>query len=219
MDAGMRDKRRREIAHCRRRPVKPQRIHFPADGIGEIIEVEPAKPIELCIEATDAAGTLVPWLTDEWWIRTHSFCKDRIVTVVILPTPRSLLDTVVLYQLEMVRRIAPRWRIIGYAKISDVLEEPNVERWVHTPYDEIRLCEHATAPENGDVLQARNLAARAAAATRSNGQHQALVRLTRMLPYELSKSQSHDDSAIQRPPAPQIAPLNRQLSENVVQST
>ena len=124
MDARTRDKRRDEISHCRRRPVKPQRIYFPAEGIGEIVEVQPAKPLELCIEATDTEGNVVPWLTDEWWIRTHAFCKDRTVTVVILPTPRSLLDTVVLYQLEMVRRIAPKWRILGYARAMDAEQAP-----------------------------------------------------------------------------------------------
>ncbi len=219
MDARMREKRRREITQCRRRPVKPQRIYFPADGIGECLEVEPDKPIELCIEATDAEGMLVPWLTDEWWIRTHLFCKDRTVTIVILPTTRSLLDSVVLYQLEMVRRIAPKWRIIGYAYTTDTKSETNAEVWVSTPYDEIRFCEHSTVPANGTLERAKALAAQAAALRQPQGHRHALLRMTHMMPYQLSKSQSLDRSTHE--PQDSMPPLlpNRQLSENVVQST
>ncbi len=214
MDARMREKRRQQITQCRRRPLKPQRIYFPADGIGECIEVEPAGPIELCIEATDAEGNLVPWLTDEWWIRTHSFCKDRMVTVVILPTPGNLLDTVVLYQLEMVRRIAPKWRIIGYALSCDAHTEPNVERWVNTPYDEIRFCEiENTTSGNGSPIQAQNLTAQAAAIPQPKGQHRAQVRITPILPYQLSNCQSRSK------PATEPASKDRASSENVVQST
>ena len=219
MDARMREKRRREITQCRRRPIKPQRIYFPADGIGECLEVEPEKPIELCIEATDAEGKLVPWLTDEWWIRTHSFCKDRTVTVVILPTTRSLLDSVVLYQLEMVRRIAPKWRIIGYAYATDTKSQSNAETWASTPYDEIRFCENSVVPQNGTMERAMALAAQAAALPQPQGRRHALLRMTRMMPYQLSKSQSLDRLT----PEPQgsMPPLlaNRQLSQNVVQST
>ncbi len=219
MDARMREKRRREITQCRRRPLKPQRLYFPADGIGECLEVEPDKPIELCIEATDAEGKLVPWLTDEWWIRTHSFCKDRTVTIVILPTTRSLLDSVVLYQLEMVRRIAPKWRIIGYAYATDTKSESDAEKWASTPYDEIRFCENNAVPQNGTVERAMALAAQAAALPQKHGQQHALLRMTRMMPYQLSKSQQLD--LFTPEPQTSILPLaaNRQLSENVVQST
>ncbi len=219
MDARMREKRRREITQCRRRPVKPQRIYFPADGIGDCIEVEPDKPIELCIEATDAEGKLVPWLTDEWWIRTHSFCKDRTVTIVILPTTRSLLDSVVLYQLEMVRRIAPKWRIIGYAYATDTKSETNAEAWANTPYDEIRFCENKAVPKNGTVERAMALAAQAAALPHAQSQRHAILRMTPMMPYQLSNSQSID--RITSEPQVSMAPFlaNRQLSENVVQST
>ncbi len=219
MDARMREKRRREITRCRRRPVKPQRIYFPADGIGECIEVEPEKPIELCIEATDAEGKLVPWLTDEWWIRTHSFCKDRTVTDVILPTTGSLLDSVVLYQLDMVRRIAPKWRIIGYAYATDTKSETNAETWVSTPYDEIRFCENNAVPQNGTVERAMALAAQAAALPRQRGQQHAHLRMTRMMPYQLSKSQTLDP--VTPDPLGSVPPLlaKRQLSENVVQAT
>jgi hypothetical protein len=215
----MREQRRREITRCRRRPAKPQRIYFPADGIGECIEVDPDKPIELCIEATDNEGKLVPWLTDEWWIRTHSFCKDRTVTIVILPTARSLLDSVVLHQLEMVRRIAPKWRIIGYAYATETKSESNAGTWASTPYDEIRFCENSAVPQNGTVERAMTLAAQAAALPPQRGQHHALLRMTRIMPYQVSESPAFENSNPEPQGSMQQLLANRQLSENVVQST
>lgn len=218
MDARMREKRRQQIARCRRRPLQPQRIYFPAGGIGECIEIEPARPIELCIEATDALGNVVPWLTDEWWIRTHSFCKDRTVTVVLLPTPRNLLDEVVLHQMAMVRRIAPKWRIFGYALYADAQTEPDIERWLGTPYDEIRFCEDTHMPDsNGSSKQAQALVSQAAAALQPKGRHHALMRMTRMLPDPLSY-QGIQNTAISRTP-PEHVLKNSPFIENIVQST
>ncbi len=216
MDARTRDKRRNEISHCRRRPVKPQRIYFPAEGIGEIVEVQPAKPLELCIEATDTEGNVVPWLTDEWWIRTHAFCKDRTVTVVILPTPRSLLDTVVLYQLEMVRRIAPKWRILGYARAMDARAEPNVELWVNTPYDEIRFCELVRGSSTEATDAAHELADRAAAIAPPRGFHYPRVSVTGTIPYQNVEAVADITTPHLASPQPVD---DRLLSANVVQST
>lgn len=182
MDAGMREDRRRLTSQRRARPTKPQRIYFPADGLGECMEVQPDVPLELCIEATDAHGIVVPWLTDEWWIRTHSFCKDRLVTVVILPTPGALLDPLVLHHFVMVRRIAPKWRIIGYAPCSDVTFEPDVNRWINTPYDEIRFTDAGAAPHSDCCEQAAKLAARATQARAPRGAHHARIRVTQARP-------------------------------------
>lgn len=216
MDARTRDKRRSEISHCRRRPVKPQRIYFPAQGIGELVEVQPAKPLELCIETTDTEGNVVPWLTDEWWIRTHAFCKDRTVTIVILPTPRSLLDTVVLYQLEMVRRIAPKWRILGYARMMDARAEPNVELWVNTPYDEIRFCEIDADSTTDATSAAQELANRAAAIVPPRGFHYPRVCVTGTIPYQ--HLETVPESSTPHPASPPPVE-DRLLSANVVQSS
>jgi len=119
----------------------------------------------------------------------------------------------------MVRRIAPKWRIIGYAFATDTKSQSNAETWVSTPYDEIRFCENRAVPQNGTVERAMALAAQAAALPHPQGQRHALLRMTRMMPYQLSESQSLDrvipESQGSMPP---LLP-NRQLSQNVVQST
>ena len=63
------------------------------------------------------------------------------------------------------------------------------------------------------------LAAQAAALPHPQGQRHALLRMTRMMPYQLSRSQSLD--RLTSEPQDSIPPLlaNRQLSQNVVQST
>lgn len=218
MDAKMRENRRQEVSQRRKSPTLPQRIYFTVAGQEECLEIEPNGAIELCIETTDAQGILVPWLTDEWWIRTHSVCKDRIVTVIILPTPGGVLDSVVIYQLEMVRRIAPKWRIIGYALGEDAGKEPQLDRWITTPYDEIRFCEKSACPSNNGISEAaRVLVAQADELPRRNGTHRTLVRMVPSLPYQMSAPPSQ----LAPEHAETLKPSNthRLTNENVVQST
>lgn len=215
MDARTREQKRLEISRHRIKPLKPQRIYFPADGLGECLEVEPAKPIELCIEATNADGELSPWLSDEWWIRTHMLCKDRNVTIVLLPTPGALLDCVVLHQLEMIRRIAPAWRILGYALSRDAQQQPAVERWTNTPYDEIRFCEDEIEKANGKAEFARDLITKSADSSSGGNFRQACIRLMHSMPYRFEP-----------PPAPAMPPdalmppdaMNRIVGVGVVES-
>ncbi len=218
MDARTREERRQETSQCRRRPSEPQRIYFEAAGLGATVDVEPGRPTELYIEATTADGTVVPWMTDEWWISMNRACRACAVTIVLLPTPNAILDTIVLHQLEMLRRIAPTWRIVGYALNAEADRESSIERWMLTPYDEIRFCQ---TPEqnNGDPGPAEKLVARAARAPRVRGCHQACLRITHGLPGPMSGAQTSSRAAHRVDPPGNLSLVRRMFDSDVVEST
>ena len=209
MNARMREQRRREISERRTRPISPQRIFFSISGTGGVVEIEPDRPVDLCIEATDAAGELVDWLTDEWWIEVQSLLRNRKVTIVILPTPGALFDSVILHQLEMVRRISHGWRIVGYALGAHIRDHINIDRWVYSPYDEIRFCEDEIAQLNGDAHIVYNIISEAARMPRLKGYHQSHIRLVPSLP-----SQYKTAAQPQAPPAHEAAPSHRSLHQD-----
>jgi len=217
MDARTREIARRQISERRTKPIKPQRIHFPSGGLGECVEVEPGKPLEICIEATDQAGNIVPWLTDEWWIEVQSVCRDRNVSIVILPTPGALFDPIVLHQLEMVRRIAREWRIVGYAPVADAQKEPTVERWNNAPYDEIRFFESLNAPHNGESEKAQQLIAQAASLPKVPGFRSVQMRIIHSMPSSFTPSPKQSGSATE--PATELLPTDRITDQKTVESS
>lgn len=217
MDARTREESRREVAQSRSKPVKPQRIYFPADGLGECVEVEPHRPLELVIETTDAEGNVVPWLCDEWWIQVQSVCRDRTVTVVILPTPNALFDEVVRHQLEMVRRIAPRWVIMGYIRAADVVKGPDGDAWLVLPFDEIRIYEDLTHPDKQHTRVIRQRVTQMANLPRYPGMRCPQVRVIHALPGPFTAPPS---GGLTPPAAPNQPKLPDRLPDrNALEST
>jgi hypothetical protein len=182
MDARTREEIRCGVSHNRIRPQDPQRIFFESDGLGECPPLESGRAVALHIEATSPAGILSPWLTDEWWIGLQQRCPQRGVSAVILPTPGGVLQEVLLHQLEMIRRVAPAWRLIGYAFAEDAGGQPALDRWLNTPYDEIRFCTAGDSPvsRRPALAAAQRLVRQAALLRRTTGARQACLRLTQV---------------------------------------
>lgn len=123
----------------RRPPCKPLNIVVPFAGLEALCEEEPAGPIELTFHATDADGQLAVWFDDIWWTELVERWSDRQVALCLAATPAALLHPVVLHELEMVSRIAPRWRVVGHGYRSDVSSDNDVEVLARSPYHEVRF--------------------------------------------------------------------------------
>jgi len=95
--------------------------------------------VELSIEATAADGSLAPWLDDDWWTTVLGRWPDRGVNIQIAPTPEAILHPILLYQLEMVRRVATEWCVIGYAHLVELQAEDALQQAARSPYHEIRV--------------------------------------------------------------------------------
>lgn len=141
MDLSSRIEVRDATQRCRRGPRETPRLTAHFDGSGDLGKDLPTGPLELTIEATGEDMELAPWLVDEWWTELIQVLADSQVTVHVAPTPGALLDPVVLYQLEMLRRVAPNWRLVGHAFTDDVATDAAVSDLVRSPYHEVRFAD------------------------------------------------------------------------------
>lgn len=118
----------------------PQRV--PYAGRGEFVEPRIEGEAELILELTDEEGELAPWFDDFWWVDVLTRFKNRAVTFHISPTPAALLHPVVLHQLEMICRLEPTWRIVGYAYRKE-LEQCEADAVARSPYHQLWVVEGA----------------------------------------------------------------------------
>ena len=139
MDGILRTEHRRQAQARRRPPQQPQRAFFPCAGGGERPHVEATRPLELIIAPTDSNGEPVVWLTDAWWIETVQLWKDQPVTVHLLATPDSLLNPVILHQLNMLKRVVPQWKVAAEGYVGDIRGSERLEYLALSPYDDVRL--------------------------------------------------------------------------------
>ncbi|MHC4696143.1 MAG: hypothetical protein ACYTFA_05300 [Planctomycetota bacterium] len=123
----------------RQPPREPIRITASFDGNGELDEGLLVGPIELTIEATNLDGDLAPWFDDYWWIELIERWGDQPVTLHIAPTPDAVAHPVVLHQMEMVSRVASRWRMVGHGYRGDISTDDAIELLAASPYHEVRF--------------------------------------------------------------------------------
>lgn len=123
---------------------------------GESIEFEQTSgPIELAIQATNSDGELAPWLDDIWWTEAITRWGNECVTVRIAPTPDALLHPVLLYQLHMLRRVVPAWRIVGHAYGDDVRTDDQIKQLAASAYHEVRFVDQARMRSGSDDVDPR----------------------------------------------------------------
>lgn len=139
MDAIMRSEHRRQAQARRRPPQQARRVFFPCTDAGEFPQVDATKPLELMIAATDSTGEPAVWLTDAWWIDAVQLWKNQPVTVHLLATPGSLLNPVILHQLNMLKRIVPQWKVVAEGYVGDIHGSERLEYLAMSAYDDVRL--------------------------------------------------------------------------------
>ncbi|HNQ22659.1 MAG TPA: hypothetical protein PKK06_06155 [Phycisphaerae bacterium] len=116
----------------------------------EVEETGERAPAELWLECTDADGRPAEWFHDLWWTEVLSRWGDLSVTVHVLPTPGALLHAVVVSAVEMVRRVAPRWRVVGHAYVDELGADAAVEALARSAYHEVRLIDQPRSTCRGD---------------------------------------------------------------------
>ena len=142
----MRTAARKAVQGTRRPPGEPSRVRAAFQGGAECGDESIPGPIDLEIEATGADGEVAAWFHDVWWIDILQRWGDGLVTVQILPTPAALLHPRTLHYLEMVARVAPRWRLVGHAYLSDVSTDDEVALLARSPYHEVRFFDKPRPP-------------------------------------------------------------------------
>ena len=139
MSPDARNQARSSTERRRRAPSEPTHVQIPFDHDGKLGDDMPHGPIKLALETTDAEGTPADWFDDLWWTEVVQRWGDDPVTLHIAPTPAALLNPIVLHQLEMVRRVAPGWRVVGHAYTDDISTDEAVATAAGSAYDEIRF--------------------------------------------------------------------------------
>jgi len=119
--------------------MPPGQLRAAFDGRGQLPRSAPTWPVELLVEPTGPDAAFADWLDDAWWTSLFEYFGDVPVTLRIAPTPDALLHPVLLYQLEMVRRVVPHWRIVGTAYVTDAATDEAIAQLAQSPYDEVRF--------------------------------------------------------------------------------
>ncbi len=130
---------RARTEESRRRPQIISEVHVSLGGIGEIEETKDTGPVHLNIEATDQHGDVAAWFDDFWWTELLQRWTNRMVTVQIAATPHAALHPVIVYHMDMLDRVAPRWRMIAYAYASDFADTDDVQAIARSPFHEVRF--------------------------------------------------------------------------------
>lgn len=130
-------------ARRRRAPKTPAHLSFRCQSGGEWPPSIEADAVELDIEATDPNGKPAPWLDGDWWTDAIERLADAEVTVRFLPTSGALAHPVVLQHVQMVRRVAPRWRILGDVDGRELTDEQGVAAAALSGYHELRVYDGA----------------------------------------------------------------------------
>ena len=143
-----REDARSEVEHSRQKPSEPAQVVAAFGAEGKLDLAPDATALTVTIECTNDAMEFASWLTDDWWTTLMHHWADRTITLHIAPTPTALLNPVLLYQLAMLRRVTPEWRIIGQAFVDDVITDEAVAELAKSPYHEVRFrdCPRVTAP-------------------------------------------------------------------------
>lgn len=136
----------------RHRPGELPAVFFSADSDGKPPAAWPEGPFEIAIESTQADGEFSEWLTDDWWAELLAAHAERDLSVRVAPTPGATLHPTMLLQCEMLRRVVPRWRLIGETESGDWGVADPVPLIASSPYHEVRLLPARTrTSDRGDI--------------------------------------------------------------------
>jgi len=204
MDTDERKQLRNEVQSSRRGPAKPALLCFNHDSQGELSGDIPHGYVEITIEPTDPDGALCEWFDDRWWMDVVQLWADDQVTIYFAPTPLALLHPVVLYQVEMLRRVCTRWRVVGYAYANDVNTNDDIEAFVASHYNEVRFIDEVRSGNSMarriEPLPLEKLLANIRTLQVSKGAtHPVLVRMPAGSGPEISRPTTPNNQATNRP--------------------
>ena len=120
-------------------PVQTKEVRVLFSSSGEINPELSGQPVDLYLETTDSGGELADWFHDEWWTDLLSRWAQTSITIYIETTPNALLHPVVIYEAEMLYRLAPHWRLVGHVYRDDVGNDDDVATLASSAYHEVRF--------------------------------------------------------------------------------
>jgi len=138
-DTSSRTLSRTETQRLRRRPGEAAHLVATFERGDAVVSQDKTGPVELALQATNVEGEIAPWLDDLWWTDALTRWGQDALTLRIAPTSGALLHSVILYQLHMLRRVVPHWRIVGHAYLDDVVTDDQVRQVALSPYHELRF--------------------------------------------------------------------------------
>lgn len=138
LETKTRDEIRSSVSRQRQAPCGARSAIIGCEDDGSLSQVESA-PAELRLNATDADGEVAVWFDDAWWMELLGKWSDEPMTIHIEPTREALLHPVVLHHIEMLRRVAPRWRVVGHGYITDVGNASSAVAIARSAYHDVRI--------------------------------------------------------------------------------
>jgi len=146
MDGTSQSDARRATEQRRRPPAPPVSILATFHNGTLWRDNDAPAPTDLTLEVTNAEGEVAAWFDDFWWTEVLERWGDEPVTLHIAATPNALVHRAVLHQLEMVSRIAARWRIVGHAWRDALATDESVRELARSPYHEVRILDESGPP-------------------------------------------------------------------------
>lgn len=147
---------RTEAQRLRVPPAEPIHIYIGCDADPSL--PEPTERNARCIrniaiEATGPNGALASWFDDLWWAAAVDCWGNDDATLSLTATPDALLHPVVLHEMAMIARAAPRWRTIAYAYADDIRTEDDILALARSAYNEVRFQD---SPRPGEATTHRS---------------------------------------------------------------
>ena len=157
MNAGMRKKQREMTMQRRRKPNAGLVVHIPFEGSDDFDVNNMEPPAELHLDATGPSGETAIWLDDYFWLELIRRWSAEPLTIHFHPTPKSLLHPTVIHQLKMLRRVAPKWRLVGHCYLDDLAPEGQIAEVALAVHHEIRIMDAAQPGDTHRGKQAHPL--------------------------------------------------------------
>ncbi len=157
MTTRIRESQREMTAQRRRRPGAGRTLAIPFHGLDDFIADPHEPPAEIALEATGQHGETAIWLDDFFWLSLLKPWSQYPVRIRFKNTPAGLLHPVVLHQLNMLRRVAPAWRLIAECGVDALADEARRRDAALSGYHEIHLLgdnggQTIPIPELGNLL-------------------------------------------------------------------
>lgn len=152
---------RERAAALRRAPGNPVHLvagHYGNGALGDVSRT----PTTITLFTTNDAGEPANWFNDVWWTDLIQVWGAEPLTLQIAPTPGAITNPVVLYFVEMVRRVVPRWRTLGFSFADGDWPESVIQQLARSFFDELRFIDStggvsANRPVGGAVRSAAEL--------------------------------------------------------------
>jgi hypothetical protein len=151
-----RGEERLDAQRRRLRPREPVCLEAKFDEDRVVDVDDDYEPDEIAVHTTNEQGNVADWLTDHWWYQFLQPWGEVPVTVKIMPTPGALLHPVVLSQMEMLRRVASRWRLVAYAYADELHADEEAATLARSAYHEVRFYAQARPTDETAHLAAES---------------------------------------------------------------